>query len=442
VTAVLAPDQGRRAPALTATALHSEPARKLEVLVGAAIAFLLTYNLPQFWTLLPPKEEGAVSAVVAPDAGGQMAAVLLLTAGFALASMSFDLEPILDLIRREPLLPMLMGLMVLSTLWSVDPTRTLRSSISMVAVTLVGYWLAARFTFASLMKVLSFAFALGTFVQYAFVFGAPTYGDGGERGWDGTFLDRNSLARSAVLGLVVFLLAARVLRRYRMLLYAFAIASMGLVLGATSKTALVGGISMPLAMLLYWGFRARRTLYGAVAIVIGGVATAAGLVVWSNIPYIAERLDRDVTFSGRDEIWKVVLDAIDVRPWFGFGWDAFWQGWQSPARMVWLYLDFEAAHAHNTLLDVALQIGVVGAAVLVALMVRLIVRGARVVRFVPGVAGLFPITFATMVVQYSVTEISVGKRDIYSLLLVVAVCWASFARRDDVYALQAGGRPA
>jgi hypothetical protein len=36
----------------------------------------------------------------------------------------------------------------------------------------------------------------------------------------------------------------------------------------------------------------------------------------------------------------------------------------------------------------------------------------------------------------------VGERDIYSLLLVVAVCWASFARRDDVYALQAGGRPA
>ncbi len=45
------------------------------------------------------------------------------------------------------------------------------------------------------------------------------------------------------------------------------------------------------------------------------------------------------------------------RPWFGYGYDAFWRGMQGPSFQIAAAVHFVVAHAHNGFLEIALELG-------------------------------------------------------------------------------------
>ncbi|NJR68258.1 MAG: O-antigen ligase family protein [Synechococcales cyanobacterium CRU_2_2] len=80
---------------------------------------------------------------------------------------------------------------------------------------------------------------------------------------------------------------------------------------------------------------------------------------------IATFLNKDITLTGRTDIWKLVVDVIHKKPWLGYGYDAFWsQGLKGDAAYVWRAFLWEAPHSHNGFLDIWVQLGFVGLALL------------------------------------------------------------------------------
>jgi O-antigen ligase len=96
---------------------------------------------------------------------------------------------------------------------------------------------------------------------------------------------------------------------------------------------------------------------------------SVGTVMSDELAEIAKRLPFDTSFTGRTDVWTFALQALQLRLYTGYGFEAFWGGSEMrnlPEGMEWTAT---AAHSHNGYLDTALGIGLPGLALLIAVLV-------------------------------------------------------------------------
>ena len=74
---------------------------------------------------------------------------------------------------------------------------------------------------------------------------------------------------------------------------------------------------------------------------------------------------KDVTLTGRTDLWAVAFQEIAERPVLGTGFQAFWVQGNPLAEELWAMFGIDSRsgfHFHNTLLSNAVEIGIVGVA--------------------------------------------------------------------------------
>lgn len=79
------------------------------------------------------------------------------------------------------------------------------------------------------------------------------------------------------------------------------------------------------------------------------------LAIWSMQDILFELIGRDATFTGRTQVWEPVLDAIQSRPYLGYGFGAFWDS--DGGSIAWFGDGWFPARAHNGYLENALDAG-------------------------------------------------------------------------------------
>ena len=389
---------------------------------------MLTLGLPNEWFQ-------AFDPIQAIDTGGNSAlpsAVFLLLGGLLSTRLIGNWNLVLEAVRREWLLAFIVGVAFVSVLWSPDAVQTVRRFGAFAIATLVGYYLVVRYDLARINRMLAYVLILGTLFNYLWVFALPQYGIdlSVDANWTGITSQRNVLGRLSVLSALVFSVAYREHRSMRLVYALFLALQLPLVLGTGSKTSLASFLITPFFLIIYQAFRARKTLYGAVAVSLFGGATFGIAVATASLGQITRALDRDVTLTGRTVLWEDLIAQGVGRPVTGFGWEAYWGGWFSPSHEIWIRHDWLPPTAHNVFLDMFLSLGVLGFIPLVILVGRGIVRASRHVRYVDGAIGLWPLGFFSMLMMISVTESGVAGRTIFWPLLVVAsVHGARLSRR-------------
>jgi exopolysaccharide production protein ExoQ len=421
-----------RLNANSASPFHLVPVSRLEALVAILTMFLLFVDQPAKWF---------VNRLSGAAPGGKFLSLFLIAVViFGFFNLGFRFDRYFEMLVAEPLLPILLGLMLLSALWSGDAAATLDTSVAMCAVVLIAIWMYLRFPLSTIVGLATIACAGAALLNLAFVFGLPRYGYAPD-GWMGALLNRNLLGRNSTVAFAVSLVAFRVHRRWRFPLFFAVILNAVLVIGAQSKTSLMGSFGILAMVIIVPALRARRTLYGVVALCFGGIVGGLVYLVYGNLDSLSKALGRDANLTGRTEIWPAVIDAIRERPVWGYGWQGFWTGWSGPSGTVWKKVGFQAAHAHNGLMEVALGLGLVGAGIFLAIYIRTAVRSARVVRYYASPVGMFPLIIIGAVVSTSVTEFGILVRDIFFLLFVIAVLAAARGRKEALAGMPKPGQP-
>jgi exopolysaccharide production protein ExoQ len=129
--------------------------------------------------------------------------------------------------------------------------------------------------------------------------------------------------------------------------------------GRTAQVALVAAF---LFGIFYSNFISMR---GVGKILIGAIFVSFILLILSGLLFIQNPigemlglLGKDSSFTGRTDIWPVLLKMAMQKPILGYGFNSFFVGVNSE----WLikYLDWQAYHAHNGILEVFLETGIVG----------------------------------------------------------------------------------
>ncbi|MGJ9372654.1 O-antigen ligase family protein [Nesterenkonia sp. CF4.4] len=263
------------------------------------------------------------------------------------------------------------GLVVLSAAWSVSPMDSLIYGAMAAGNILVACMLAAEYSlnqiarmFLNVLTVLvlaGMAFALIGLEQVMdFDPHARSNLLGGEkiRG----FFQHNIMAGFyAATGAVLAMTLLRGLRRV-LVLAAFIV----FVVWAGSATGLLlagaAVIIVPLAQLLV----PRIPLGGLLAVLVP-LGAAAGAVLNQVWVPLLEAIGRDPTLTGRTVLWEWGVRAIVERPVLGWGFTGYFNSPQGaiPSLYVPEFDDYVIAHFHNSYIQTAVDLGLLGLLVLI-----------------------------------------------------------------------------
>jgi O-antigen ligase len=145
------------------------------------------------------------------------------------------------------------------------------------------------------------------------------------------------------------------------------------------------------------------------------------IIFIANLEPILTGLGKDITISGRTEFWPHLIDKIRERPWLGYGYHTFWvNGWKGEAADIWRYLKygFEPPHAHNAVLEILLNTGLIGLIISGLHYVLTTIRALMWVRQIRTVEGLIPLIYLTFTFLINLTESYFLLGDIFWLLYI------------------------
>ena len=357
-------------------------------------------------------------------------------------------EP-LRMMRQLPLpLTLLLVLMTVSTLWSNYWQLTAVASVAQLATTMFALFLAGAFSWRELLRVLgnTLRFILATsylfeFVAAAIVRGpiAPIFknykGDkppaaayywtrghlfDGER-IQGIVGNSNLIAYIAMLGLVVFAIEYVVNDRRRWLyLTSFVFTSLTLWLAKSAGvTFAVLAVIVAAVVALFVEGRDRDTRHRTYR----WVWAVAGLLAAFVLIYRAEVftfIGKTPDMTGRTKIWKLVLGLIQDRPLQGWGWLSYWVPGVKPYAGLVVIDNVPYYQAHNAYLDMWLQVGIFGLALLLWFVTLSFVKLWRLAVRHSNPLYLFPMLMFFGILAQNLTESRMLLESGWLLLVLLA----------------------
>jgi exopolysaccharide production protein ExoQ len=395
------------------------------------------------------QQGSAVSDVSAGDPVTQILWLGVYAVTFVLIALRW--RQFVGVVTRDKLLLLLVALAVLSVLWSAAPETTLRRGVALVGTTAFGAYLAARYTLGGQLRLLAWALGIAAVLSLISGLALPSYGISSDPlfvgDWQGIYNHKNALGNDMSLGAVVFLILAASNRGgRRWLIWGCFVLAVCLIVLSDSQTALIVLLALLALWPVYRSLRWRYTL--ALPFLIFAVLLGASVATWlvSNADTVLGAFGRDVTLSGRTELWSLVWDEILERPLLGYGYSGFWLGLEGESAPIWLATGSEVPAADNGFLDLWLNLGLVGVAVFVAGFSVAFLRAAAWARASRTSEGIWPCIFLTFMLLYSVSESVFLRQNSTLWILYVSTVLSTFSRdlprgARDAPAASAGTAP-
>jgi len=319
----------------------------------------------------------------------------------------------------NPFLLALVALAVASVTWSIDPSVTLRRSIRVITVLVVcvafvlASWHPRRYQ--NVVRPLLTVMLLGSIV-FGVVWPALAIHQETSAellgAWRGLANHKNSLGALASMG-VIFWAHAGLSREVRLAtaLAGGAVALLCLIL-SRSATSLMAAVIVTalLAMLMRSPDGLRPWMPYVVGAVVALLVTYT-LAVLQLIPGLSLLLSpvsaltgKDLSFTGRTQIWAVLLDHIRLNPGLGTGYGAYWTGpgTGSPSDEFVRLAAFYPGSAHNGYLEIINDLGFVGLACLVGYIGIWLWQGLTLLAIERNQAALY----LGLLVQQALTNLS------------------------------------
>jgi exopolysaccharide production protein ExoQ len=294
-----------------------------------------------------------------------------------LAALGFMVSALALVARRPTAIPaellgqaglcLLVGWCLMSVLWSDYPATSLRHGLQLALTVVFAIALAGRVSPLVLLKILAICFLIACAASLA---SGRARSDG--LGFLGIYGSKNAMASaSSLLFLIGICLGIdrRLPTLWRGLGAGGAVLGLMLLVRANSVGSAVATVAVCLALVMLLVLRrlsgVQRLLLGALA----GLALVAALVV--ALAYIdqisatfVQVTGKDLSLTGRTDLWKIALDEIAARPFLGAGFQAVWVPGNPLAETLWQEFGIETRtgfHFHNAYLSNAVEIGVTGA---------------------------------------------------------------------------------
>jgi len=261
------------------------------------------------------------------------------------------------------------GFLLLSTLWSIDPQTTMRRGNLYLFAAVGAIGVAGALDVDEFMDVLGLTCAISAAASLLLLAISPSNALLGGVDFRGIFSHKNVLGQAMAAGALASLHGIRVGGRKRprnaVMLILFTVVAL-LSKSATSFMTIFAFCGVDGIIALHRkGGGARIMAIGATVILTPAVAFA------TLFPdSLLEMIGKDPTLTGRTYLWAYVLIEIAQTPLLGYGYSVFWSPNNAAAAEISTILGWTVAHAHNGLLEMLLNVGIVGTALFIFLWAR------------------------------------------------------------------------
>jgi exopolysaccharide production protein ExoQ len=342
---------------------------------------------------------------------GSLAALTFIVSG-SLLWLRSPTRALNELFRFWPILVLPLWCL-LTWFWSREPSATMRYGVQLGFTCLVAVAIASRLSPRNFLSLVFAIHALAALLSLAM---PSPFGDG--EGWRGIFGSKNAFAFT-MSNFILVCLALILDRRsgYRGKVLAWVGLALGcflLVMGQ-SAGALVTTILAAVLGLVLAGMGRIPAGPRLVLLLSATLLTVAiGLVAWSFRTEIAAiflgATGKDMTLTGRTELWSVAFDEIARHPLLGQGYAAVWLPGNPVAEAMWAKFGISGKsgfHFHNTWISNAVEIGVIGVAIEAALFATALVLVWRWALRSPSAPSIFFTILMARMLALSAVEVVV-----------------------------------
>lgn len=312
-------------------------------------------------------------------------------------------------LTKTKLLLFLVGIAVVSALWSVSPELTIRRSVALAASTMFGVYFGTRYTLNEQFRLLLWTFGVAMLLSVLFALLLPSFGihrSGGAAGlWRGIYTHKNTLGRNMGYSLFIFTLVGIWGDRHRWIGWAGSGLAVALILLSGSVTPVFSTLTvfvvLPLYSILRWRYNSTTLFFTTVAMAY--IVLSALLL--SLAPTLLGFFGRDLSFTGRTVLWSALLEAIPKRLWLGYGYSAFWLEQNNEALEVFRNLrGWQPDYAHNGYLEITLSLGLLGLVVYLSDFFIKFFQTLILAAATKTAAGMFPLAFMTYMIPCNISD--------------------------------------
>ncbi len=193
-----------------------------------------------------------------------------------------------------------------------------------------------------------------------------------------------------------------------------ALLSFMVILLAQSAGALVSSVVGVAAAFVALTIGAFRSFTRAIIIAFITLTIAMLVIMWKPIQSLLEKLiveglGKDLTFTGRTDIWMIGSEVFQQKPIYGFGYYSFWSPDNPIAVRIWAMFNIHnqtGFNFHNEFMEISVGNGVIGLVLFVlVVLTSWILLFAKVVQNDPHAfifIGLYAYLFSKLFVETSV----------------------------------------
>lgn len=317
-----------------------------------------------------------------------------------------------------------------SMVWSEAPALTFRRSVALMLTVLFGVYFASRFSLKEQLRLLAWTCAIC--IVFSFIFGVLGLGNSvdawqGVPGWYGIFEQKNALGRMMVLSSLVFLFWRRTEPEHRRLANIGLLGSVVLIgLSRSMTSVVVFALLMILLPYLRWTVRkgTRWMVTGVLLLVAAGASSL--LYVATHLEQVTGLLGKSVTLTGRIQIWILSTVMALRRPWLGYGYNAFWLPSEWFTVSIWHVMGWDVPHAHDGLLELWLEIGLVGVGLFLVVFIYYVLKAIQFLhQSRDAVAAAWPLVILLFQLLSNITEADLLSRNSIFFSLFVAAAFTT-----------------
>jgi O-antigen ligase len=292
---------------------------------------------------------------------------------------------------------------MLSTLWSLDPSLTLKRAFGLCGTSIIGYYLVSRYTLEIFVETLVWALTLAAIGSAIIIAVAPAEGldpSVGSSAWRGVFFQKNGLGVAMALADATMLtLLGSATGRKRIAIVASIVLCSILLLGSKSGTGFVTLVALLGCYFLLLRLRVPNLRVPAIVILtLCGCMLICAHFIGFGLDEALGLIGRNATLTGRTDVWSIATEHIAERPLLGYGYRVFWEP-DGPVHAFLLKdIGWEPDSSHNGYLEVLLNLGYVGGVVFLTFLLfalgrtyRMFARGGSGVAAWPLMAVLYQV---------------------------------------------------
>ncbi|WP_134680584.1 O-antigen ligase family protein [Paracoccus ravus] len=365
---------------------------------------------------------------------GSLGALIFLIAGAALVVTGPD--ACIRGLRQEGVLVALAAWCLGSFTWSDYPELSLRYGLQLTLTFLVAITICQRIPPGTFVRILLLVLLLAAALSLA----SGRSREGG-MGFLGIYGSKNALAMTMGAFFLVSL-AVAVGRAENRFWRAVALigSGMGLALLVMGKSAgalvaviVATAFLIPLMLLRRIDATSRLVLASLTLVLLASVGLALSSEADSFATAFLSLTGKDVTLTGRTELWLVAFEEIARHPLIGTGFQAFWVHGNPLAEDLWARFGIASRagfNFHNTMISNAVEIGLVGATLqAVAFFSGALAALYWVFRSHSAAAVFFALFMVRQTISMGVEVVFFFQFDLTGVVTIAAICYARAFRR-------------